>query len=259
MSWKIRSLMTRLVVRVQRKAGAVEDARALQSTRLDLEHVISALAVAIDPLADRISGEGRINLIRPGTPIGKNATKVVDVLHQDVGGARRNDELRSPIIVHDARHAWRDTDGSRILARAPRRLVGQTRLPNCLIFPCQWRLLTATRRLAWDHIEEYRCQSEATDPSSRDSGFHRTLGRSSLSPAQFPARPSRQKFGVSSSHSWAALAGQTDLNLHESTVNGEVVIGSQPDTIGGFAAVAALGGDKNEASAALGGPTPVMQ
>ncbi len=73
--------------------------------------------------------------------------KMVDVLHQDVGAARRDDELGALIIVHDARQAGRDAGVGRVVALSAGGLVGQARLQDRLIFRGQRRLLPATGRL----------------------------------------------------------------------------------------------------------------
>src|SRR5215470_13247048 len=44
-----------LVVLVQRKPGGLEGARALEIARLDLERVVAAIAIGIEPLADRVA------------------------------------------------------------------------------------------------------------------------------------------------------------------------------------------------------------
>ena len=49
-----------LVVLVQRNAAGVEGARALEVAGLDFEHVVAAVAVRVDPLADRVADEGRL-------------------------------------------------------------------------------------------------------------------------------------------------------------------------------------------------------
>src|ERR1700682_5091301 len=54
-----------LVVAVERKAGIVVGARTFEPARLDLEHIVAAGAALIDPFADRIAREARINLLRP--------------------------------------------------------------------------------------------------------------------------------------------------------------------------------------------------
>jgi hypothetical protein len=46
------------------------------------------MAVGIDPFADRVTRVGRLNLPRPVSPVGEDATAVVGVVDQDVGGLR---------------------------------------------------------------------------------------------------------------------------------------------------------------------------
>jgi hypothetical protein len=45
-----------------RQAGLVVSARSLEAAGLDLEHVVAAIAVLVDPLADRVAGEVGLTL-----------------------------------------------------------------------------------------------------------------------------------------------------------------------------------------------------
>src|SRR5260370_14136889 len=45
----------RLIVLVQRKSAAVKNARAAKAAGLHLEHVVAAVALAVDPFADGIT------------------------------------------------------------------------------------------------------------------------------------------------------------------------------------------------------------
>src|SRR5205807_1496455 len=62
-----------LIVLVQRQAGAVEAARALHAACLYLENIVTAVAVCIDPFADRMAAEGGLQFLRPVTPVGINS------------------------------------------------------------------------------------------------------------------------------------------------------------------------------------------
>src|SRR5258708_8128097 len=62
-----------LIVRVQRKAGAVQGAQALESARLHLQEIVAAGPAGIDPLADGIAREGGIDVAGPAAAVGKNS------------------------------------------------------------------------------------------------------------------------------------------------------------------------------------------
>src|SRR5262245_63622957 len=74
-----------LIVGVQWNPGVVDDARTTEAARLDLEHVVAAVAILIDPLADRIAHEGRHKLTGPAASIGIDSTKLLHVDEPDVG------------------------------------------------------------------------------------------------------------------------------------------------------------------------------
>src|SRR5262245_55813714 len=52
-----------LIVLVQRDAARIEDARAFEMTGLHLEHVVAAVAILIDPFADRVAREGWLDIL----------------------------------------------------------------------------------------------------------------------------------------------------------------------------------------------------
>ena len=60
----------RLTVGVGRHAGRIERTRALQVAGLDLEHIEAAVAILVDPSADRIAEEGRRDLLGPVAAVG---------------------------------------------------------------------------------------------------------------------------------------------------------------------------------------------
>src|SRR5258708_39417412 len=74
-----------LIVDVQRKPGLVESARPLEAARLDLERAVVAAAVLVDPAADRVAREGRLDVGGPVASIGEDATIVVMPTDQDIG------------------------------------------------------------------------------------------------------------------------------------------------------------------------------
>src|SRR6266446_7016718 len=57
-----------LIILVKRETAALVGAGAFQVAGLDLEHVVAAICVRIDPFADRIAGEGRLGMVGPAPP-----------------------------------------------------------------------------------------------------------------------------------------------------------------------------------------------
>src|SRR4051812_32763250 len=66
-----------LVVKMERQAGFIVSAWPLEAAGLDFEHIVGAVAVLVDPLADRVARERRINLPGPVATVGKDTTEVV--------------------------------------------------------------------------------------------------------------------------------------------------------------------------------------
>src|SRR5262249_30902750 len=93
-----------LIILVKRETAALVGARAFHVAGLDLEYVVAALCVRIDPFADRIAGEGRLRMVGPTAPVGIDPTRHV-VLEQDVGGLRGEDEFHREDDAHQPRHA----------------------------------------------------------------------------------------------------------------------------------------------------------
>src|SRR5215469_12732210 len=58
----------RLVVGVDRHAGRVERARAFEMAGLHLKYVEASLTFFVDPFADRITEEARLDILRPVAP-----------------------------------------------------------------------------------------------------------------------------------------------------------------------------------------------
>ena len=86
-------LEDRLIVEGQRQPARVVGARPLEgAARLDLKHVVAAVAVLVDPSADRIALIGRLEVLRPVASVGEDAADgVFAVAEQDIGGFRRDD------------------------------------------------------------------------------------------------------------------------------------------------------------------------
>src|ERR1043166_8084576 len=62
-----------IAVLVHRDAGRVVGAGQLEPARLDHERVVPAVAILIQPLADRVAGEHRLHVLWPVTPVGVDA------------------------------------------------------------------------------------------------------------------------------------------------------------------------------------------
>src|SRR5258708_2986818 len=113
---------TRVVV-VQEHPGKFVRSGPLQVAGFDLEHVIFAVAVLVDPLADRVPHIGGFFVC------GKAAAVCVDTARHisftiDVGDRRQDDQFERPRPGHDAGHAGGDAAHARIVALAAARLVG---------------------------------------------------------------------------------------------------------------------------------------
>ena len=130
-----------LVVVVERNSAGVVSARAGEAARLDLEHVVLAVAVGIDPFPDGIAEQGRLETLGPLASVGKDPPRVANVLDQDVHGVRRDDEFRLAVPVDHARHAGRHAGIGFADALSAGRLVGEIGLEAGLVFRRQRRLL----------------------------------------------------------------------------------------------------------------------
>src|SRR6516165_8825519 len=54
-----------LIILVKRETAALIGAGAFHVAGLDLEHVVAAIRVPIDPFSDRIAREGRLGMVGP--------------------------------------------------------------------------------------------------------------------------------------------------------------------------------------------------
>src|SRR5215467_11120877 len=134
----------RFVVRVGRHAGRIERARTLQEARLDLQRVVFAVAVGVDPLADGITAEAWQHILRPVASVGEYpAMGLMGVIDPDVSRLRQHDDFHRTIDRHHGRHAGRQAgDAGEPVALGAFGLVGDALLENLLIFGRQRRLLT---------------------------------------------------------------------------------------------------------------------
>src|SRR5262249_34368969 len=65
-----------LIIAVQRQTGGVVGARPLHAAGLDFQHVVAAIAILVDPVADGIALECRLELLRPIPPVRLDAVVV---------------------------------------------------------------------------------------------------------------------------------------------------------------------------------------
>ena len=91
-----------LVVDMKRNAGIVETAGSHEMTRLDFEHVVLAVAVLVEPLADRVAVERRLDILRPIAPVGINPARH-GLDEDDMRDLRRDDEFEPLVARHVAR------------------------------------------------------------------------------------------------------------------------------------------------------------
>src|SRR5262249_25896610 len=117
-----------LIVGVQRNAGRLEDARAAEAARLGFEHVVLSVALAVDPLADRIAGEARLDLPGPGAPVGVDVPELVHVDHAHVGARGRDDDLHRLVADHHLRHAGGHATNLRLVVLPALPLLRQARV-----------------------------------------------------------------------------------------------------------------------------------
>src|SRR5262249_20887480 len=129
-------------------AAAVIGAWLLErAARLDFEQIEAAVAVGIQPLADGISEEARLQVRGPIASIGEDSTIIVDVSHQNVGRSRCDDEFHLAVSIGGARHARRKARKGRGVALSAFTLFFQASLEDGLVLRRQRRLLSETRRL----------------------------------------------------------------------------------------------------------------
>ena len=88
------------------KPGGVVGARAFEGpARFDLQRVVGAVAVGIDPFADRIARIGRLVVVGPVASVGEDATEVLRAADQNIGGLRRHHEFERRKCDGHERHA----------------------------------------------------------------------------------------------------------------------------------------------------------
>src|SRR5437879_6169349 len=82
---EIESLLEdRLIIGMHGQATSVEDAGTFEVARLDLQHVVAAITVLVDPFSDRVTLIRRLDIRGPVAPVSEDPPIVVDVADQDV-------------------------------------------------------------------------------------------------------------------------------------------------------------------------------
>src|SRR5258708_3806078 len=162
-----------LVVAVQENPGIFVRSGPLEVAGFDFEHVIFAVAVLVDPLADRVSHIG-------GFLVGGEAAAIrVDTARHvsftiDVGDRRQDDQFERPRPRHDARHAGSDAAHPGIVALSSTRLVGDARLQTSLVLGNQWRLLSESWTLG---LIPLRADAGRSSPLTGPVGILRIIER----------------------------------------------------------------------------------
>src|SRR5258708_22522886 len=101
---------------MQRQARGVVVARALEATSLDLERIEVSVPGGVEPLADGIADQRRLDLLGPVAAVGVDAPRVLDPVDQHISSLRRDDELDRLERIHDERHAKAATGGAQPIA-----------------------------------------------------------------------------------------------------------------------------------------------
>src|SRR4051812_33099992 len=68
------------LVPVEWQAAAVIDMGTFYGARLDFENVVAAVAVLVDPFANRIAERGMAQLCRPAAAVGMDSTNLAEPL-----------------------------------------------------------------------------------------------------------------------------------------------------------------------------------
>src|SRR5262245_54293615 len=111
-----------------------------------------SIPVRVDPFADAIAGEGRLNGCRPLASVGENsAMALVNIIDQNIGGFRQQSDLHGFIALHHHWHAGRKAGRHRVTQSAGS-AVGESALEFGLVFARQRSLLSPARwlsRIEW--------------------------------------------------------------------------------------------------------------
>src|SRR5438067_11233687 len=137
-----------LIVPVQRQARRFEDARADKVAGLNLQNIVTAVAVLVDPSGARAAAEARRLIGRPVTAVGVDAAGRVSDRNK-VGDRRANYDFHRFGEIHHLGHAGENAGRAGAVALAAGLLRLDARLEYGLIFASERRLLGETHRLVW--------------------------------------------------------------------------------------------------------------
>src|SRR6266478_5201850 len=90
----------RLVVAVQRNAGRIERARPPHIAGLDFERVVGAVAIGVEPLADGIAGELRVEFLGPVASVSIDAPDRAHGFDQHICDVRLDHDFHRHIEGH---------------------------------------------------------------------------------------------------------------------------------------------------------------
>src|SRR5262249_15560869 len=132
---------------VQGQSAGFELSRALEITGLDLEYIVAAVSVLIDPFADGVTVETWRFILRPTASVGEDSAWYLVYVEDDVGGRRRDDKFHREYDGHDPRHAQRNARNPGVSSLTAGVLICQALLENGLVLRRERRILCAAARL----------------------------------------------------------------------------------------------------------------
>ncbi len=140
-----------LAILVQRNAAAVEETRPFEIAGFGFEDIETSIPVVIDPFADAVAGEGRLNDLGPLASVCENSSMtLVNMIDQDVGGGlRQHGDLHRFIGLHHHRHAGREAGRRHHITQSAGGAVDEDALERSLVFGRKGRLLSSARRFGW--------------------------------------------------------------------------------------------------------------
>src|SRR6266849_3781624 len=139
-----------LAILVQRNAAAVEETRPFEMAGFGFEYIVTSIPVLIDPFANAIAGEGRLNDLGPLASVCENSSMtLVNMIDQDIGGFRQHSDLHRFIGLHHHRYAGREAGRGHHIAQSAAGAVGEGALECSLVFGREGRLLSSARRFGW--------------------------------------------------------------------------------------------------------------
>src|SRR5437870_6347857 len=170
-------------------AGAFE-----RPARFHFEHVVDAVAVLIDPFANRVGRISRLMVVEvsgPVAPIGEDSTKRLSTARHNIGSFRRDNEFHGSKSDRHERHASGHA-ADRMVKKIALSTVGLVReafLEDLLIFRSERGLLSSPPRLGLV-VRRLPASREAT------IGLKNGARRKPARPRAFPVRVLRRLGGL---------------------------------------------------------------